>query len=172
MAGHVQAMRHSAALWECMPLQSESLDTSAIERNIGKKQSKHWLKARSIYSMYGIPDLAELQILFFTGRLLHLRTSLVSGSEFRGVPWSQRMLEWDRVRRSLGCWWTELVYKGFDVRKNFTLARCLSQAPTESDPQSGSPAENNDVLPWSAGEAGQQKKVMRRRGRQGREEGK
>ena len=29
------------------------------------------------------------------------------------------MLEWDRVRRSLGCWWTELVYKGFDVHKNF-----------------------------------------------------
>merc|ERR1719197_1073358 len=128
-----------------MPLQSESLDTSAIERNIGKKQSKHWLKARSIYSMYGIPDLAELQILFYTGRLLHLRMSLLSGSEFRGVPWSQRMLEWDRVRRSLGCWWTELVYKGFDVRKNFTLARCLSQAPTESDPQSGSPACSSEA---------------------------
>ena len=112
-----QSSRQSVDLWLCMSLKKESLDVKPFQIVYGRLSALN-------FGRYAIPDFAELQILFFTGRLLYLRQTLVF--EFQDWPWSRRWAEWIKTRDSLVCWWGELQKK-FSISTSFNVIDCLAQ---------------------------------------------
>ena len=128
-ASHARSpAKRSFGLWACMSLKGESLNPNELWSFTfaAAFRSPKGANAR-VLEKYALPDFVELQILFYTGRLQYLRKRLVSGSEFRGVPWSSRLRMWSRARGSLGCWWMELKHKfsageSYDVK---LVAECL-----------------------------------------------